>query len=131
MANLPHGYKDPIKYAAYLERQKIYKQNRSSQKISDYHLISKDKYRERNLQRDYGISVSAYEDLLKGQGDVCKICNKPETSKLRGVTKNLAVDHCHKTGKIRGLLCSNCNRGLGLLQDSEEILSKAISYLKG
>ena len=55
-----------------------------------------------------------------------KICKAPETLQ----NKNLAVDHCHKTGKVRGLLCSKCNKGLGLFKDSKELLTTAIEYLE-
>lgn len=89
------------------------------------------KARKRNLER-YSLSVSAYENLLKGQGFVCAICKHPETkSRKSGKVLPLAVDHSHTTGKVRGLLCNNCNRGLGLLGDSRAILSEAVRYLDG
>jgi len=69
--------------------------------------------------------------MLESQNNVCKVCNQPEKAVHR-ITKQpvaLSVDHCHTTGKIRGLLCSGCNTGIGKLKDSPEILSKAIEYL--
>jgi hypothetical protein len=67
--------------------------------------------------------------MYEEQNGVCWICEK--RTRGRGEEKNtLAVDHNHKTGKIRGLLCSNCNTGLGNLRDSIELLEKAITYLK-
>lgn len=66
-------------------------------------------------------------DLFERQDGQCAICGKPE-SKNPG--KRLAVDHCHVTGTIRGLLCDNCNRGLGLLGDSLPAVLRAVRYLQ-
>lgn len=74
------------------------------------------------FKRKYGISLDEYEDMAKSQDGKCLICN--EVNK-----RNLAVDHCHKSGKVRGLLCLNCNTGLGQFKDDPELLEKAISYL--
>lgn len=83
--------------------------------------------KEAEMKRKFGISFSEYHALLKAQGYRCEICRcKLESSRY---TK-FAVDHCHKTGKLRGLLCTNCNTGLGLFKDSEERLSSAIKYLQ-
>lgn len=69
--------------------------------------------------------------MLKNQGGVCAICGKPETSTHKsGTMKSLAVDHCHATGKVRGLLCSACNHGIGHLKDSKEIMRAAIKYIE-
>jgi hypothetical protein len=63
--------------------------------------------------------------MVEAQGNKCKICGNPETVKGR----SLSVDHCHRTGKIRGLLCGKCNTGLGKFRDSDKILKKALDYL--
>jgi hypothetical protein len=63
--------------------------------------------------------------MLQQQNGLCAICKKTETGK----TSNLCVDHCHKTGKVRGLLCNNCNKGLGLFKDNPEVLLNASAYL--
>lgn len=76
-----------------------------------------------NRKRKLGITKEEYTNLLKLQEEVCAICGKQDS-------KSLACDHNHTTGKIRGLLCSNCNRGLGYLQDSSILLTRAISYLE-
>lgn len=75
----------------------------------------------------YGITVEEYEILLKKQNGVCAICGRPP--KVGG--KRLAVDHCHKTKAIRGLLCRHCNYGLGWFHDNYESLLKASHYLMG
>jgi hypothetical protein len=77
------------------------------------------------LKRRYGISVNDYEELLKLQDFKCKICG---TDKCKS-GRNFAVDHDHITGRVRGLLCSACNQGLGNFKDSPELLQKAIKYL--
>ena len=72
----------------------------------------------------YGLSVDEYEAMLSAQNGVCKICQKPQEGKA------LAIDHDHKTGKVRGLLCETCNRGIGCLQDDPALLRSAISYIE-
>jgi Recombination endonuclease VII len=86
----------------------------------------------RALKRHYGLSFEDYDRMYQEQNGVCKICSgkersvDPKTKKFR----RLAVDHCHVTGKVRALLCSDCNSGIGRFKDSIELLEKAISYLK-
>lgn len=92
-----------------------------------------DKYRDKSLKKQFGIGLDEYKEILEKQDGVCAICHNKETA-LNPLTKEpreLAVDHCHTTGKIRGLLCTGCNTALGLLKDSTELLRKAILYLKG
>lgn len=87
---------------------------------------NKDKFRNCQLVRKFGISIDDYNDMLKEQNYRCKICNTHEDE----LTLKLAVDHNHLTGKVRGLLCGNCNVAIGMLKDSEILLLKAIFYLK-
>lgn len=75
----------------------------------------------------YGISLEEYRAMEKEQGSVCAICNQSETAK--GFLR-LSVDHCHETGEVRGLLCANCNRMIGMAKDDPAILEAAIRYLK-
>jgi len=79
----------------------------------------------------YSIPVSKYNELLKKQNRVCGICGKKETRKRKGKIVRLSIDHNHKTGQIRGLLCHNCNIGIGHFEDNVNFLLKAITYLKG
>jgi len=80
----------------------------------------------RRLSCVYGITIELYDRMVIGQKGLCRICGKPET--LSG--KSLAVDHCHKTGVIRGLLCAKCNKALGLLGEDPRRLRLAASYLE-
>lgn len=78
----------------------------------------------------FGMTIIEYEMILESQNGVCAICGKIQTQKdCNGRVVRLAVDHCHKTGKIRGLLCSGCNGKLGSLED-ENWIPKALAYLK-
>lgn len=83
------------------------------------------------LKRTYGIDMHKYQEMLQEQSGVCKICRKEGFLLAESHKMKLVVDHCHETGIIRGLLCHNCNRGLGLFQDSVDNLNNAVNYLKG
>ena len=76
---------------------------------------------DRGLRRKYGITEAEYNEMLVSQKGVCKLCGKSEsiksdTPRQRGKERKLAVDHDHKTGKVRGLLCYRCNLDLGLYE---------------
>lgn len=86
----------------------------------------KEAMRSSTLFRKYGIRQEGYEKLLLEQDGKCAICGKTAESCLHGV---LHVDHCHKSGKIRGLLCRGCNHILGTVGDDPAVLSRAIHYL--
>lgn len=77
-------------------------------------------------------AIYEYFRLLDIQNNVCKICSKPETFITYNSPKirKLSIDHCHKTGKVRGLLCNRCNKGLGQFEDNLELLEKSLAYLK-
>jgi hypothetical protein len=80
------------------------------------------------LAKKFNITEEEYEVLLEKQNGVCAICGNKEESSTK---QYLAVDHCHQTGRIRGLLCNKCNVGVGALGDSIEGLEAALNYLKG
>lgn len=82
------------------------------------------------LREKYGVTYEFYEELLEKHSHKCAICGQPETRESNGVPILMAVDHDHRTGEIRGILCNNCNRALGLLKDDTEVLRKAIEYLE-
>ena|SRR3990167_3180392 len=86
-----------------------------------------------NLKKNYGITIEQYYKMHKDQNGVCAICkgNEKSVDHHTGKIRRLTVDHCHATGKIRGLLCSCCNRGLGSFNDRQDVLQNAIKYLSG
>ena len=79
----------------------------------------------RKLIREYGITIEEYEELAAYQNHVCAICKQ-----LCKTGNRLSVDHCHTTGRIRGLLCSNCNTGIGQFNDDPELLRCAADYIE-
>lgn len=91
-----------------------------------------EKYKEQRLKYKFDISLKEYEELKHSQNNCCAICKNKETSidSRTGSIRDLAVDHCHITNKIRGLLCGNCNKALGLFKDNIEYIKKAILYLE-
>lgn len=84
------------------------------------------KHRGRSLKNLYGMTEVDYDNMLERCGHKCEICGKPHKKEKM---KCLHIDHCHKTGKVRGLLCNSCNRGMGWLGDDKSRLQKAINYL--
>jgi len=80
--------------------------------------------RKYSLYHNYGLTLEQYDDMLRSQNGKCLICEK--VCKTR---KTLSVDHCHKTGQVRGLLCGKCNSGLGYFGDDTVLLQKAMDYL--
>ena len=85
-------------------------------------------YRRQHLKRQYGITPEEYDQMLESQQGCCAACktDQPGNSKH---DRYFVVDHCHETGKVRGLLCHQCNTALGLLKDNPETLSNLITYV--
>lgn len=85
-----------------------------------------------SLKFNYGLSLEEYKAMVKSQNNRCAICDGKEKRKSpNGKIKRLSVDHDHSTGRVRGLLCSDCNALLGLANDSTSVLLNAVDYLKG
>lgn len=82
-----------------------------------------------NLKKKYGITLEQYNAMFIFQGGVCLICGYPETVSRNGKIKNLAIDHNHATGEIRGLLCQKCNQALGLLNENPVIIRSLLKYI--
>lgn len=129
-------YKDKEKQREYTKKQYHSKKtnpewlNNHREKQREYRKANSELCKKRiqncNLKKKYGISLEEYNTLFEQQNYCCAICNRQE-EEGRGKRN---VDHCHKTGKIRGILCQQCNTALGKVGDSEEILYKMILYLR-
>ncbi len=137
--------KDPQKYQEHLEKERIRSKKKHErmmkdpakhEKIKKYHRDYLKKNREKNkkfpsrnpenwkkinITRRYNITIEEYNILTEQQKGHCAICNK--------VPEKIFVDHCHVTGKVRGLLCLKCNSGIAFFYENREILIKAIEYL--
>lgn len=85
----------------------------------------------RHLKRKFGITFDVYEKMKDEQGGLCKLCKNPENTRNRGSREQrFAVDHCHLTNKIRGLLCFKCNTGLAWIESNPGIINGIIGYLR-
>lgn len=94
-------------------------------------LLRKDSRRDKTLQATYGISLTEYTNMLVKQNNLCAICFRPETFLGKGgKIRPLCVDHCHKTGAVRGLLCNSCNVALGNLEDNYQRILNAAEYIR-
>lgn len=121
------------KELAYQRYRRYYLKNKEKIKLRrvDYHK----KYRAENkervnesarhswVRRTYGLTPAQYDSMVREQNGLCKICSNPPSMRL-------CVDHNHKTGKIRGLLCHSCNNAMGLLKENQTILHSMIKYLE-
>jgi len=106
--------------------KKYYQKNKAS--IATYNREWKKKNPDHacaaKLIKLYGITLNAYEAMFEAQGGTCRICGNRSTN-----SKRLHVDHNHATGRIRGLLCDICNRGIGMFKDNPDRLRNAADYL--
>lgn len=109
-----------------LEYMTFTKEHRS--KTQAWHQANRERHNEvmraGQLRRKFGITPEQYDAIASAQGKLCAICRKACIT-----DRKLAVDHCHTTNRIRGLLCNNCNIGLGKLRDDPIILERALAYL--
>lgn len=98
-----------------------------AEKLAQYYSKTGQANYRRNLLKRYGLTPEGYEALFEAQDGRCAICRRPDAPTKRGM---LHVDHCHDTGRVRGLLCSTCNTGIGHLGDDIERVTLALEYLK-
>lgn len=110
--------RDKATRAAYMREWN--RRNRGRKRVND---------RKGYLKYEYGISVETYDELFRRQGGTCAICRRPETRVVNGKMLRLAVDHCHESTAVRGLLCYACNVGIGFLRHDPLILEAAASYV--
>lgn len=114
-------YIDQTKEERTLQKHNYYQQNQD--KIKEYRQHHKAQVRDSHLKRKYGLSLLQWNIKFDSQNRECEICKITKTTYWQ-------TDHNHITGKIRGILCTNCNRALGHLKDNPQILKNAISYIE-
>lgn len=117
-------YKDNIR--PYCKPCRRVRENKSYHKHKHKHTYDYEYDKDKKLQRAYDISYQEYLVMLEAQNGCCAICGTDDTGKR----KAFAVDHCHETGTVRGLLCSPCNTGIGLLKEDLGIMKRAMEYVK-
>lgn len=117
------AHKDQISKSSkrYYKCNKVRINKRTAEYRRSVLALNPKKVREYNLRHIYNISLQEFERLARGQNYKCAICS--------AIPQLLHVDHCHKKGTIRGLLCQKCNTGLGFFLDSTKLLKKATIYL--
>lgn len=103
---------------------------KNPERVRAYSRPSPELARKMHLRNKFGITVEEYQEMYDAQKGLCCICRLPETSIWRGKVIQLAVDHDHQSGKVRSLLCKNCNVGLGAFKDDIVNMYMAIKYLK-
>ena len=91
------------------------------EKRAQYRFANREKIKNTQLKYEYGITLEQYNKMAQEQNNVCLICKQE---------KKLVVDHCHDTGTVRGLLCSECNISIGLLKETPQYFVNAIQYLE-
>lgn len=115
---------DPFYRSLSLARQRAYRASRKD--IINAHRrrrrATDADFREKSRARRYGLSLQEYREILARQGNACAICKTPG--------RPLCIDHCHATGKVRGLLCTKCNVGLGNYNDDPTLIRAAMAYLE-
>jgi hypothetical protein len=110
--------------AAITERKRRYRENMTEEQRAKY----LEGRRAASIMKRYGVSLDDYEAMLAAQGGTCALCSRtPENERF----KKLSIDHCHVTGRVRGLLCASCNHSLGKLGDTIERLKRAAAYVEG
>lgn len=117
---------NPEKSKEYDRRRGAKYREKSKERRKVYYQENKDKFRDRRFLKKFGITLDEYNKIFEEQNGCCVICEKHQIEFERA----LAVDHNHKTGEVRGLLCTYCNMGIGQLNENIEVLERAIKYLK-
>lgn len=132
--NRPGKYKPQCKECTqkyYTTKDKFHKENGGNPTRKEWFKKNRDRLKDGFLRRTYGISIEEYKTMFNNQCGKCAICGKEETRLNKDGTKlDLSVDHCHKTGKVRKLLCSTCNTTLGKVEEDIDRLSKLAAYIK-
>ena len=113
--------------AIYDKKYSVENKDKKNKRNRERRKSNPEKFKKYDLKKNFDITMEQYNDMYNKQNGYCAICFTHQ-SKLK---KLLSVDHCHKTGKIRKLLCVQCNVGLGSFRDNPELCLNAYEYLKG
>lgn len=108
------------------------KYRRERYERQDVKIKEKQQFLKTYFKRAYGITLEIYQEMFLSQNGLCAICLFPEKfiDKRSNKPRMLAVDHCHISGKVRGLLCRHCNQAIGIFKDDTDRLARAIAYLR-
>jgi len=109
----------------YMREWRAKNRQKSNEQARAYRARNPNQVRSSNLKKVYGITLERFNDIFASQGNRCAICRADSTP-----GKNWHVDHCHGTGKIRGILCHHCNLMIGNARDNVGTLLAAVDYLK-
>ncbi len=112
-----------------LKREKLYREEnkeKMNENNTSYRKKNPDYHRAHMLKSCYNITIEDWDNMFAKQAGCCEICGIHQSA----IKTTLCVDHCHNTGKVRGLLCIKCNTAIGSLNDDVSILEKAIKYLE-
>ena len=101
--------------------------NKRNEYLKEWSKKNPEKRRAQKYRHRYGIGILDYNEILKTQGERCAICKASSPGER---LKHFVVDHCHVSKEVRGLLCDNCNKGLGHFKDSANSMESAILYIK-
>lgn len=115
-----YHYREKYRKKSSTERSQIYKKRIEGLSFEDK--------KSQRLKYRFGLTMEEYENMLLSQNNKCYLCDKD--FKGKGAYQNANIDHDHKTGKIRKLLCARCNQALGLLDEDENLLKKMVVYLR-
>ena len=119
-------YRDANKEELTVKAKNYRKKNREYICQKDREDYRKPREQNRILLRNFGITLEQFNAMSEARNHLCAICSRSQVKTM----SRLSVDHCHKTGAVRGLLCTRCNTGIGMLEDSPEIAASAFKYLK-
>jgi hypothetical protein len=121
-----------LRDASYIEEGKFDWRTRSGRSAQQkaYRATIQDELRDKRLRATFGISLERYMEMHAAQDGRCDICGLPEAAERNGRPRMLAVDHCHDTKRVRGLLCGKCNPMIGYADHTIDTLTRAIDYLR-
>jgi hypothetical protein len=128
--NQEYSKKTRSRAKAWLEEDRKMNPERYRNYAAKYHELNAEIRTTIKIIKKYGLSLEEYKKMVNDCDNRCSICKDYEKSLFQGKIRRLCLDHCHETGKIRGLVCFSCNIGLGKFEDNIHRLQAAIDYLK-